>query len=137
MATKINFLIAFFMVIAVDSFPQDLVYKPINPAFGGETFNYQWLMSSALEQNKFKEESSLGLYGKDPLEDFKNSLNRQILNQLSRKLADNLFGENGLENGTYEMGDFQISISSTLAGINIYILNTADGNETSIIVPYY
>jgi hypothetical protein len=36
---------------------QDLVYKPRNPAFG-DTFNYQWLASSAESQNKFKEPSS-------------------------------------------------------------------------------
>jgi curli production assembly/transport component CsgF len=29
-----------------------------NPAFGGDTFNYQWLASSAESQNKFKEPSS-------------------------------------------------------------------------------
>jgi curli production assembly/transport component CsgF len=34
-----------------------LVYKPRNPAFG-DTFNYQWLASSAESQNKFKEPSS-------------------------------------------------------------------------------
>jgi curli production assembly/transport component CsgF len=34
-----------------------LVYKPRNPAFGGDTFNYQWLMSSAENQNKFKDKS--------------------------------------------------------------------------------
>ena len=35
---------------------QDLVYKPKNPAFGGDTFNYQWLLSSAESQNKLKDE---------------------------------------------------------------------------------
>jgi curli production assembly/transport component CsgF len=39
---------------------QDLVYKPRNPAFG-DTFNYQWLASSAESQNKFKEPSSAKL----------------------------------------------------------------------------
>ncbi len=34
---------------------QQLVYKPVNPAFGGDTFNYQWLLSSANAQNQFDE----------------------------------------------------------------------------------
>jgi curli production assembly/transport component CsgF len=36
-------------------FAQDLLYKPKNPAFGGDTFNYQWMISSAESQNKFKD----------------------------------------------------------------------------------
>jgi curli production assembly/transport component CsgF len=32
---------------------QDLVYRPRNPAFGGDTFNYQWLLNSAESQNTF------------------------------------------------------------------------------------
>ena len=36
----------------------ELVYCPINPAFGGNPLNYQWLLSSAQAQNKFREKSS-------------------------------------------------------------------------------
>ena len=35
------------------SIGQQLSYKPINPAFGGDTFNYQWLLNSANAQNSF------------------------------------------------------------------------------------
>ena len=31
-------------------FGQDLKYKPINPAFGGESYNYTWLLSQAQAQ---------------------------------------------------------------------------------------
>ncbi|MFW6275252.1 MAG: curli assembly protein CsgF, partial [bacterium] len=34
------FIVSF---ICISVFSQDFVYKPISPAFGGETFNYQWL----------------------------------------------------------------------------------------------
>ena len=39
------------LLISMTSFSQDLVYKPKNPAFGGDTFNYNWLLSSAESQN--------------------------------------------------------------------------------------
>jgi curli production assembly/transport component CsgF len=64
---------------------QDLVYKPRNPAFGGDTFNYQWLASSAESQNKFKEPSS----AKSPENRFRKvcyQLNSQLLSQISRSL---------------------------------------------------
>ena len=34
---------------------QGLVYHPNNPAFGGNTFNYQWLLSSAQAQDTHKD----------------------------------------------------------------------------------
>ena len=39
---------------------QDFVYKPVNPAFGGDTFNYNWLLSSANAQNQYEDEGGLG-----------------------------------------------------------------------------
>ena len=59
------------------SMGQDLVYRPINPAFGGDTFNYQWLLSSAEAQNKFTEDESVGNEQSD-LERFTESLNNQL-----------------------------------------------------------
>jgi curli production assembly/transport component CsgF len=113
---------------------QDLVYKPINPAFGGDTFNYQWLLSSAQAQNKLEESS--GKFTNDPLKDFKNNLNRQILNELSRKLTSQIFGEEAFQDGLYQYGAFQVSIQTGLDGITISIINT-DGSRTEVKVPYY
>ncbi|NND63337.1 MAG: curli production assembly/transport component CsgF [Flavobacteriaceae bacterium] len=115
---------------------QDFVYKPINPAFGGDTFNYNWLLSSAQEQNQFTETSQLTPFGTS-LEDFEENINRQILNLLSRQLVGNAFGDGGFEDGLYTIGSFEIEVTSGVSGINIYLLNTTDGSETSIVVPYY
>jgi curli production assembly/transport component CsgF len=43
------------LLFSLTGFAQDLVYKPKNPAFGGDTFNYQWMIGSAESQNKFKD----------------------------------------------------------------------------------
>ncbi|SHJ69517.1 curli production assembly/transport component CsgF [Reichenbachiella agariperforans] len=113
---------------------QDFVYKPINPAFGGDTFNYNWLLSSAQEQNQHQNQSSLS---DTDLDNFEENLNRQVLNLLSRELTGDLFGENGLENGLYSIGSFEIEVSSNTDGINVYVVNTSDGSETLVTVPYY
>ena len=75
---KIVILLACLLVNSLVSNAQDLVYKPINPAFGGDTFNYQWLLSSAEAQNKFKEDTDLGLEQQTELERFKENLNNQL-----------------------------------------------------------
>ena len=115
---------------------QDFVYKPINPAFGGDTFNYNWLLSSAQEQNQHEKTDLLNPFGSG-LDNFEENFNRQILNLLSRQLVVNAFGDDGLENGLYTIGSYEIEVTSNTSGINIYILNTSDGSETTVVVPYY
>ena len=51
-------LFTLFLFATYFSYGQQLTYKPINPAFGGDTFNYQWLLNSANAQNSFKEEGT-------------------------------------------------------------------------------
>ncbi len=119
---------------------QDLVYKPANPAFGGETFNYNWLLAQAQAQDLITDpaaqengasSSQLGL------DDFTSSLNRQLLSQLSRELITNQFGENGLEDGQYTVGNFSIDVFSTIEGLNITITDINLGEQTQIVIPFF
>lgn len=116
---------------------QQFVYKPINPAFGGDTFNYQWLLSSASAQNPFKETRT----GLDSFKDFNSlssftdSLNRQILNELSRKLFGDQFGEGDLQPGTYIFGSIYLEVIQTGQGLLIAILNTDTGEQSQIMIP--
>ena len=127
---------AVLIFFSLTAFAQQLVYRPINPAFGGDTFNYQWLLSSAQSQNSLEESGRTGISA-NPLNDFETNLNRQILNQLSRQVIDEIFGEGSLEDGTFEFGTLQISIASETDGFNIDIHNSRDGSRTNILVPYY
>ncbi|SFH00932.1 curli production assembly/transport component CsgF [Pontibacter chinhatensis] len=118
---------------------QDLVYTPKNPAFGGNPYNYSWLQSSAQSQDKLKDPNATSGSGinRDPLEDFKSSLNRQILNELSRKLIANQFGEDGVTPGSYTLGDYQIDVTEGPGGVNIEIVDIGTGNRTTVTIPYY
>ncbi len=118
---------------------QDFVYQAKNPAFGGETFNYQWLQSSAQSQDKLKDPDAQtnSILDRNPLEDFKQNLNRQILNQLSRQLVTSQFGEDALAPGSYTIGDYQIEVTEGGSGINIDIVDTGTGDKTTVTIPYY
>jgi curli production assembly/transport component CsgF len=116
----------------------ELVYTPINPAFGGNPFNAQWLMNSAQAQNKLIDpDAGWKMPETDPIEDFQKSLNRQILYRLANKIIDMAFGEGSLESGHYDLGDYTIDIILTLNGIKIILTDIATGNQTIIEVPYY
>ena len=118
---------------------QGLVYRPVNPSFGGDTFNYNWLMSSAQAQDKTKDPDAAKLSSaanQDPLADFTNSLNRQLLNSISQRLLKDQFGEEGIKEGTYQFGGFVVDVSPGSNGLIVRITD-GKGGETSITVPYY
>ena len=130
-----------FMFFSSVSMAQNLVYEPKNPAFGGNTFNYQWMLSSANAQNTYKAPEE-GLdpysrYGRDPVQDFTESLNRQLLSRLSRELVTRQFGEESLTEGTYELGDYQIEIGDGDEGVEITIIDLTTGATTNVSVPYF
>lgn len=116
---------------------QDLIYKPKNPAFGGDTFNYQWLLSSAQAQDLIDDPRPNDRFQTNTLDSFTESLNRSLLAQLSRQLVTSQFGENGLEDGTYVVGNFQIDVTSTIEGVVISILDSVAGEQTEIVIPFF
>lgn len=115
-------------------FGQQFVYKPINPAFGGDTFNYQWLLSSASAQNQFK--GTTNPYASlSTLDSFTESLNRQLLSQLSQKLFGDQFGTGNLKPGNYTFGSMYIQVTQSDKGLIVRILNTSTGEQSEIIIP--
>jgi curli production assembly/transport component CsgF len=136
----IRFLVSFLLFFGLAGIlnAQDLKYRPINPAFGGDSYNYTWLLSQAQVQNDFVEDPNADLFINDPLLDFQGDLNRQVLSQLSRQLVGDLFGEDGnLNEGIFEIGDYQIEIISRSDGINIGILDLITGSSTTVTIPTY
>lgn len=113
---------------------QGLVYKPINPSFGGDTFNYQWLLSSAESQNTFKEKLTETVKKTD-LEKFTDQLNSQFLSQVSRELFAKLFGSNGFSAGSYTFGSYSVEIYPATEGLTLDILDTNTGDQTQVIIP--
>lgn len=123
-------------MLPLSGFAQDFVYTPKNPAFGGSPLNYQWLMSSANTQNKFQESSDFG-FNRDPLADFQQSLQRQVLSELTRNLVRDRFGEDLdlSQESRLEFGEFSIDVTPGADGVTIRIFNVLTGEETSITIP--
>ena len=120
---------------------QDLVYRPINPAFGGDTFNYSWLLSSAQAQDSTtdpSEETTTSSFTRaTSLETFQQQLNTQLLSQLSRNLVTSQFGEEGLEDGSYNIGTLEVNVVTGVDGVTISILDITTGESTDVIIPFF
>ena len=122
---------------------QDLIYTPQNPSFGGNTFNYNWLLSSANAQNSLTDPSaqsrdnSRNNSRRTTLDDFTESLNRQLLNSVTRQLFDLQVGNDGLAPGTYSLGNFQVDVLEGADGLVITIVDIVNGGTTEVVVPYF
>lgn len=131
---------------------QALVYKPVNPAFGGDTFNYPWLLSSAEAQSFFKEDPKTGIVQKTQLQQFTENLNGQLLNQISNSLFQKQIGSGigggagsgttgsgtssgGIQTGTYVFGSLSVDVYPSNLGVVVDILDTQTGEQTQVIVP--
>ena len=131
---KTLFLIMTFILGFQSVEAQDFVYKPKNPAFGGDTFNYQWLASSAESQNKFTDKP-VAQVQQTELERFTASLNSLLLSQISSSLFKQRFGNDGIKIGSYTFGSLSVEVYPSSGGLTVDILDTKTGAQTQVIIP--
>lgn len=134
---KLLLIISFFGVLGFsECYSQQLVYRAVNPNFGGDTFNYQFLLQGAQAQNSFTDPQTDFLDERSELERFTENLNNQLLSQISRSLFNQQFGEDGqLSPGTFSFGSLVVEIFETTEGLVIDILDTGNGDQTQVILP--
>ena len=135
-------LLAAFLLLGMSAYSsaQSFVYHPNNPNFGGNTFNYSWMLSQAQAQDRnvdpTQKKSTAGAGQTNPLTSFAQSLQTQLLSRITNNLLNKQFGETSLQPGTYKFGDFQVEISNGADGVVIRIVD-GKGGETSIVIPYF
>jgi len=134
MKKGIVFFLIFLFSASYGALAQEFVYKPINPSFGGETFNYQWLLSSAEAQNFYEEVEE----DDEPteLEQFTENLNRQLLNRINQALLNSQVNiEEGLEPGVYNFGSLNVQVYESTGGLVVDVLDINTGEQTQVIIP--
>jgi curli production assembly/transport component CsgF len=133
--TLTAFALGAFALAVQPAAAQELVYQPRNPSFGGSPLNYSGLLSLAQAQNLYQDQGS-SRFQRDPLADFEQSLQRQILSQLSREIVSDRFGGiDFTQEGRFDLGDFIIEITPGLNGLNVSIFNVLTGDESVVTVP--
>lgn len=117
-------------------YSQQFSYTPKNPAFGGDSFNYNWMITSANAQNGFRapvnaneEESELDQFGE--------RLRNQILTQISRTLLQEQIDSLGnlTQPGSFTIGDLAVDVFESNEGLVINIFDTTNGEQTQVIIP--
>lgn len=132
----------FGLLMLASASASQLTYQPTNPAFGGYSANGNVLLNNANAQNDFTDPNAgAGFNGpnKDPLANFQESLNRQVLTLIARKVVEEAFGtDSGLgDGGTYTTDGYEITITPGTDQISISITDTLTGDSTSLTVPVF
>ena len=105
----------------------ELVYQPINPSFGGNALNGNFLLQKAQSQNDYSAERVEATF----VDKFRDALERNIINSLTRRIAD---GE--LVEGTYNTGEFLVEVvTDTDGSVIVNITNLETGEITVITIP--
>ena len=119
------------------AFGSELIHTPVNPSFvGGNPFNGQYLLNSATIQNKNKEDVQQQTT-QTPLEQFRDSLQRNLLYAITSKLTQDMYGEGGFKPGHYSYAGMNVDVVGGTGGVTITITDTTNGGTTTVTVPNY
>lgn len=105
----------------------ELVYQPLNPSFGGSALNGSYLLQKAQAQNAHKAAE----IPKSFVDKFKESLERNLINAITRRIANG-----DLTEGVYDTGEYRIDVGfDTDGSVLVTITNHTTGAVTMIRLP--
>jgi len=125
-------LIGFFVFVAivpVSGSATELIYTPVNPSFGGNPLNGNYLLNNASAQNSKKDPKS----DKSPYSDsssldrFTDTLESRLLSQLLTDVGDG-------NDGTLVTDDFIVNILDVDGTLTITITDAVTGEISEIVV---
>jgi curli production assembly/transport component CsgF len=126
----------------------EIIHRFESPSFGGNPLNGSFLLNQADGQNNHKDPdiaSKTAAAPKSQIELFKDSLQRAILNQVSRSTTQNLFDDNGnIQLGSdlnFDLdgdgqSDFSVLVSDAPTNGSVSISITDGITDTVLTVPY-
>jgi len=60
-----------------------------------------------------------------------------MLSRLAQKIVSDAFGEEAMQPGHYQVGNYVIDITTDALGIHVVIVDPTTGNSTTVTIPYY
>ena len=110
------------------AFSSDLLYQPVNPAFGGNPNNASFLLGSANAQQQFEDEQDES----SPLEEFNERLQRSLLGRITSAVTrDIVDSEGNITPGLFETVDYIIEVIDEGNGlITIITTDRISGGQT-------
>lgn len=121
----------------------NLIYQPVNPAFGGSPLNGSWLQSEATAQNFYQREEQRRNAIQSALQQqttqqspgqlFAQQLQSQLYSSLANKITSAIFGENAQNSGNFSFQGTNISFQRI--GANVQVTINDGQTVTQVTVP--
>jgi curli production assembly/transport component CsgF len=123
-------------IVSSNASASQLVYTPVNPAFGGNPNNYAWLQTDA--DHLSSADSAMGdtSQSTDMTQQFVQMLETRIYSGLADSVATAIFGSNCAAScsGTVTLGNQSVAYSNDGKSITLQISDVT-GKITTISVP--
>lgn len=117
---------AILCIVAGGAQATELIYTPVNPAFGGNPLNSSTLLNAANAQNKHKDpaEALNSRLNQTPLQQFNETLQRSILSRVASAATGQVLDAGGrLVPGIVDSANFRIAVVD-LGGGKLQITTT-------------
>ena len=138
----VRYVLAGFLIITPAS-ASEMVFKFNNPSFSGEGWsshvltieNQEYTRKMKLIEDKKAAEAKAAADAKNTnLAKFLNNLESRIYATLSQKIAEQLFSDQGLTTGSFDVAGSHVFWESTTDGVHLTITDSG-GLTTDITVP--
>ncbi|MCQ3828545.1 curli production assembly protein CsgF [Microbulbifer elongatus] len=118
-----------FLLMGSQGLASQLIYEPVNPNFGGNPLNGNYLIQNAQSQDDHEDpDNPADLYEQpSALDRFTDSLETRLLNQLLTDVGDGNSGE-------LVTDDFIVQIVDNDGQLTVLITDRATGDKSEIIV---
>lgn len=114
---------------------QQVIYTPVNPAFGGNPYNYNYLQGSADAQNQFKNKTQAqSKY--DYNQQFIQQLETMLYSSLAQKVSSTITNCTSTCSGQISLGDQKVAYSNDGKTITLTITDST-GKITTVTVPSF
>lgn len=132
MSLKQNIFVTISLLAMSSAFGSELVYQPMNPSFGGNISNGNYLLGIANAQKQFEREQD----EESALERFNDRLQSSILSRITSAVTRDIVDINGdITPGLFETVDYTIEIVDNGNGIlTITTIDKATGEQSVIEV---
>ena len=110
----------------------DLIYRPINPSFGGDPFNSSHLLQTAEIQNEHKDDGSdFDSLFEEPsaAEEFADAINNTLIGESANELANAVFDQ-GTPSGSFTFDNAMVSYKTIGDRVKITV---SDGVQTNVV----
>ncbi|MCD2324434.1 curli assembly protein CsgF [Sphingomonas sp. IC-56] len=114
---------------------QEIVQRFVNPGFGGNPFNSDYLLGTATPQRPERKTEGSAAEELTEAQLFARQIQSRLLSALSSSLVEAITGSQPGTSGEFIVGDQTIGFERTLTEIRLTIRDNTTGEVTTIAVP--